>query len=128
MIKLGALWWQKNGEVLQGNLGDALIVAIPAPQKTDRSPAYELYIKEADRRPQQNSSPRNYAPQSNNSSGPDFEITIGKKYAGKMASELSREELESYVFYFEESARREKKPLKGKVLEFVNKAKAFLGE
>lgn len=127
MIRIGALWWQKNGEVLQGKLGDALIVAIPAPQKTDRSPAYELYVKEADKRTQPNGPVKNYAPASNGG-GQDFKIEIGKKYAGKMASELSREELESYVFYFEESARREKKPLKGKVLEFVNKAKAFLGE
>jgi hypothetical protein len=137
LIKFGALWFQSNGEVLQGKFGDALIIAMPnKSKKSEQSPDFELYIKEADKRPQ------NYAPKFDNDldrslasapgypqsgggyAGPsnDFKIEIGKKHAGKMASQVPREDIVKSIQFFEKDG-----PPKGKAADFVNKAKKFLG-
>lgn len=55
-----------------------------------------------------------------------FKVTFGK-HVGNTLGDIPFEELKDYVDYINKEALKKKKPIQGKVLEFVEAARAFLG-
>jgi hypothetical protein len=123
--ELGSLWKRESkagNEFFTGRVGNFEVIIFPNNKKAEGSKQPDFRVYKSEPMEQKPQNPANNFGFNAPKGGADFKIEFGKKYAGKMASSIPRDQLENYVDYVENSDRPS-----ASGTEFVKKAKAFLG-